>query len=169
MRGIYNIGNVKKTKRQKKKHVSQMSETEKQYLKNKIKTIKTRDITVSKHILNKKKDIGFKMENIFEILNEDKIENLIVEYNETQNDELIDKRVLLRGNKSYNVRFKSKEGSFVSSANICFVISLNTYRIVTVYWNKSKDNHKTINWSRYDKNLDIIKSLGKEVGFIFLQ
>lgn len=158
MRGIYDIGNIKKTKKQEKKHISQMSEAEKKYLKNKINAINTEDITFSKHILNKKKEIEFEMENIFEVLNEYDIENLIVEYNETPTNGLIDRRVLLRGDKSYNVRFKSGKGSFISPANICFVISLNTYRIITVYWNKSNDSHKTINWNRYNEDLDIIKA-----------
>lgn len=157
LKGICNVGDVRKTEGQDKKHISQMTEAEKKYLKDKIKSIDRKDITLTRHLTNKRKTIGFKMKNIIEVLNEENVDELIVEYNETPTNGVIDKRVLLRGGKSYNVRFESEKGSFISPANICFVVSLENYRVVTVYWNKTKDSHKTMNWNRYNKDLKIIK------------
>ena len=157
MKGIYNIGDIRRTEGQDKKHISQMTEAEKKYLKDKIKSIDRKDITLARHLTNKQKNIGFKMKNIIEVLNEENVDELIVEYNETPTNGVIDKRVLLRGDKSYNVRFESEKGSFISPANICFVVLLDTYRVVTAYWNKTEDSHRTINWSRYNKDLKIIK------------
>lgn len=157
MKGVYEIGNIRKTNGQIKKHESQMNEEEKIYIEKKIRKIDVKDIKLSHHLRKKKKDIGFKIKDILDTLKSEDLQELIIEYNETPMRGKIDRRVLLRGDRASSVEFKSGDRVFFSPANICFVISLDTSQIITVYWNKVSDTHKTINWNRYDKNLDIIK------------
>ena len=41
--------------------------------------------------------------------------------------------------------------------NLCAVIDYERGKVITAYWNDVDDNHDTLDLSRYDKNLQIIK------------
>lgn len=158
MRGVYNIGNIKKTKEQQKKHIEQMNEEEVAYLDEKLNLINLNKLELSYHLLLRQDEIGFNFKDIINALKNEENERQIIEYNETPNTNSEDFRVLIRSTKSKNVTFKTKNDTFFTAkANICFVLSLKTNQIITVYWNKVGDSHRTIDWKRYNKDLEIIK------------
>ena len=146
--GHFEVGNVKHTTNQVKKHMSQMSSEEIDYMKDKLRNL---NITLSRHL--KEKEDTFYM---VDFQNEMKdLNNLnIIEYNETlTRNKFLDYRVLLRTNNTYEVNVDGRK----EICQLCFVVSIKTGKIVTAYWNKSNDVHKSLNLSRYDKNIKIIK------------
>lgn len=158
MNGVYNVGDIKKTYNQEKKHVSQMEEYEIVYLAEKLKAIKISHIKMSNHLFSKQKELDFNMDDILNSMKRSDIETLIVEYNKTPvRENYCDYRVLIRTDEERMIDFKTREGrSFTALANMCFVISIKTSQIVTLYWNIQDDSHKTMNWNRYNENLRII-------------
>lgn len=152
MNAKYHKGVIKKTENQRKKHVKQMTRKEQWYLREQIKNLP--NIKFTKHALNNDVDV-----TIEQIKNTIKEYNYIIEYNEAINQNgKVDRRVLMRSSTIYNVDFKRVDGSIVKgNANLCFVISIVTGRIITTYYNYIRDNHETIDYRRYDKNLKIIK------------
>ena len=153
----YFVGKIKETEGQVKKHCSQMSQREKEYLLIKIFESQVSGLTFGKHALEKITEETSPKE-ILSIISKISTSN-IVEYNEVARDGEIDKRVLIRDNESKNVVFATSEdlkNTIVAKANLCVVISIKNDRIITCYWNKENDCHKSIHMDRYDKNLKII-------------
>ena len=148
-KGTFRKGFIKTTYNQKKKHYTQFSEEEFNYLENKIKNITT--VYPSWHLVEKE-DILVKRKDILKVLKDSNIKELIIEYNVTGNKPKKDKRVLLRSRDEYLV--ESNEGTV--KCNLCFVISILKNEIITAYYNNINDNHSSINWERYDKNLKIV-------------
>ena len=148
--GTINKGKVSKTEGQVKKHRIQMDENEKEFLKGKLNNLKQDKLVISQHL--EYKFIGYDMSVVSELPFRDNVKDLIIEYNETPMDNFTDRRVLLRSIESYKVNIKGK----IQNCNICVVYSLVTNRIVTVYWNLVNDNHRSINWNRYSRDLKII-------------
>ena len=150
--GKFKQGEIKVTQGQRKKHVSQMSDYELRRLCRRIKGIKR--LNASWHLSQKmkKKEISFTYEMIYDVL-KNIHKSHIIEYNLSMFNEQEESRVLLRTHKSYPVQIDGKGQVY---CNLCFVIALNTGRIVTAYWNDAKDNHKSINLNRYDEKLEII-------------
>jgi hypothetical protein len=144
---------AKITENQIKKHFTQMTKNEIEFLKMKINRIKNY-ITVSTHLTNKCNKINILTCN--DILNND---YEIIEYNETANYNGIDKRVLIRSINSFDTIFIDTITNIktIEKCNICFVVSIVTGIIVTGYFNKCNDFHNTINFNRYNKNIVIIK------------
>lgn len=153
----YFVGKIKETKGQVKKHYSQMSQREKEYLLIKIFESQVSGLTFGKHALEKiTKETSEK--DILSLISRISTSN-IIEYNEVAKDGKIDKRVLIRDNESKYVVFATSEdlkNTIVAKANLCVVISVENDRIITCYWNKENDCHKFIHMNRYDKNLKII-------------
>ena len=148
-KGNINRGYVKTTVNQQKKHYTQMSKEELTFLKSQIQNIK--DIKPSWHLENKA-SIEYKMEDVFKVVTDLDLENRIIEFNTTPSRGAIDKRVLLRSKEVYSVDINGKQ----TNCNLCFVISIKTHELITVYYNEYNDSHNTIDWKRYDKNLKII-------------
>ena len=148
-KGNINRGYVKTTVNQKKKHYTQMSKEELTFLKSQIQNIK--DIKPSWHLENKA-SIEYKMEDVFKVVTDSDLENRIIEFNVTPSRGALDKRVLLRSKEVYLVDIDGKE----VDCNLCFVISLKSHQLITVYYNEYNDSHDTIDWKRYDENLKII-------------
>lgn len=148
-KGIINKGFVKRTFNQKKKHYTQLSEDELNYLENKLKGLK--NIRPSWHLVEKK-DILVKRLDIFNVIKDSNLKELIIEYNVTLSRNGADKRVLLRSRDIYNVNIGDKN----LKCNLCFVISISRGEIITAYYNSAEDNHDTINWERYDKDLKVM-------------
>lgn len=158
MRGIYNIGNIKRTKGQQKKHIKQMSQDEVSYLEKKLRRINLKKVKLSNHLKERQAEIGFDFNHIIGVLRNKDIDKSIIEYNETvDRSGFTDRRILLRNKKYQNVTFKTKNNTFFKAkANMCFVVSIETNQIITVYWNKVSDRHRSINWSRYNEDLEIV-------------
>ena len=151
-KGHIKRGVVKRTQNQEKKHFSQFTTEELVYLENKIKSINTNCLKPSYH-LSSKTDIKYKIDDIAAVLKDDEVKNRIIEYNYTKTRYKTDERVLLRSKEEYQVLVNGK----TLKCNLCFVISILTNEIITVYYNESKDNHNTIDWTRYNNNLEIIR------------
>jgi hypothetical protein len=151
------IGKVKQTKDQKKKHVNQMTKEEIAYLKKQIMLFPTWKAKMSKHL--KRKMVTLNLNDVEDMLLDRKAEDFIVEYNETPLETGgTDRRLLLRSTKSQKVKFKTRNNRMVEAqANLCFVISLDHFEIITAYWNKVTDDHENIDWKRYSQHLTIIK------------
>lgn len=141
------------TNNQIKKHFTQMTKNEIEFLKLKIDRIKNY-ITVSEHLTSKCNKINTLTVN--QILNS---EYDIIEYNETPNYNGTDKRVLIRSKMQFDTIFVDTITNLktIEQCNICVVISIVSGIIITGYLNKCNDAHYTINFNRYDKNLSIIK------------
>lgn len=155
-------GNDKFTKNQIKKHYTQMNDKEKEIINKKIKEIN--DIKLSNHVIDYLKDNYFDFgNNDFKkyILNylkrNNELKNDIIEFNKTINKyNGIDYRVLIRMNDDFYVRCKD---NIIRMCNLCCVINLNDFKLVTMYFNRKSDKHKTLDYSRYDEALDIEKCL----------
>lgn len=153
MRGEYKRGDISITKNQQKKHYTQMTNGEKEYIINKLNQYSISNICLSNHVIENK-NREFSMSDIYSILKKDELIDLIIEYNTNGKD----RRILIRDNSIHTVDFLDSKGNFIckENANLCFVISINSGRIITVYWNIHGDNHDTIDWRRYDAQLKII-------------
>jgi hypothetical protein len=151
----YSLGTIKTTTGQQKKHISQMKNQEVSYLLNKINKLNFSRLYVSKHLLEK--DISFKVADIYTILKTNDYE--IIEYNETEMFDSLDQRVLIRSKAQFLVQFiDEKTGrKYNVQSNMCFVLSLRFNKVITLYWNMTKDSHKSINWKRYNSSLKVIK------------
>lgn len=152
-KGNLNKGLIKKTDNQVKKHISQMSLSEVERLEKRLKKININKVTYSHHLHNK--DISFYNECLTEIL-QDINAREIIEYNQTtMRNGRVDNRVLLREASGRDALLKDNGSTVKKKANLCVVISLDTSRIITAYWNSVCDSHKTMDWTRYDKDLKI--------------
>lgn len=136
-------GQISKTKGQVKKHYTQCTKTELQYLEIILKSLGC--IKLSTHA--KKKNITINIDDIKKALKDINLKDNIIEYNETNGD----KRVLVRSKEVYPTNV---EGVTIY-CNLCFVISLLKKEVVTAYYNSTKDNHDNIDLRRYNKNLKI--------------
>lgn len=159
-RGNNFIGVVKKTKDQKKKHIEQMSGKDVESISDWIRSLCVEELEFSNH-LNRNKEMSFDKDDIIHILKSSELDEMIIEYNETMSSRgEVDCRVLLRGLDTKDVIVTCNEKKQTQNpSNLCFVLSLTNNRIVTAYWNKSNDSHKTIDWKRYDKSL-IVRTYG---------
>lgn len=118
-----------------KKHYTQMTQSEIWNIRKKIN--ERRKYSASQHILNRmaEKDISeFEIENVFRDY------DIIEFYKKNSNN-----RVLIRGRKAIN------------GSNTVISIRLDNGHIITGYKNRANDNHRTINWNNYEKDLDILK------------
>lgn len=119
-----------------KKHYLQMTNNEKRFINNKIKTIT--NYFFSNHSEKRMKQKYISKYRVMRVLN---FHN-IVEFNFHNNDA----RVLLR------------EIDLVGNKNsVCVVVSLVTGKIITAYKNDNMDIHSTIDWGQYDDTIDIIE------------
>lgn len=148
--GRINKGEVKETREQVKKHVSQMTKDEVNFLVNRLRDLDISKLQISYHLQQKFID---KDENLLvnSLLRED-LADLVVEYNETEQKYGTDRRVLIRLPEEILVDL----GYFSRYCNLCIVYSFVKNKVITAYYNKVGDNHSTIDMSRYDKNLKII-------------
>lgn len=145
-KGKTHIGEVKKSQFQTKKHISQMSEFEKQLILNYFrKHTLHQKLMITKHLQQKIAQdevvlIEALMRSIVETPN-------IIEFNQTRNE----KRVVFRSSESAIVDINGSE----QSVQLCLVIALETATMVTAYFNTTNDNHETINPKRYNSHMKI--------------
>lgn len=141
----FNVGTVKRTTGQVKKHRSQMTphevkrlETQREVI---LKQWLTRGMKLSEHLKTKLMNGGtrFSHRNAMQSM----LKGEIIEYNITGADQ----RILIRGVDSYMV-----DGKLVVQ---CTVVSLRSGKIITSFLNDFYDNHSKIDMRRYDKSLKI--------------
>jgi len=147
---------IRQTEGQTKKHIKQMNSQEITYLKERIQKINTNTIRTSLHLKQKlgneiegldlDKDIKDALTNTYEIL----------EYNYTKNNNIEDKRVLIRSSIAKSMTFRRDNKTIIGKGNICIVLSILDNRVITAYYNRANDGHRTLDMKRYDKTLKII-------------
>ena len=148
-----NWGKVSTTQNQYKKHYSQMNSRELKYLVNKVKSI--RHYQLSTHLLEKI-DLGlvsFDLEQVERLLNGIK-QDMIIEYNYNQLNH--SRRVLIRDNKSVEVKVREKDKCEIRPCNLCLVVDIDSHIVITGYYAYANDNHATLDWSRYSRYLKIL-------------
>lgn len=140
----YQINKVKKeTPNQVKKHVSQFSETEFHILHAFVNGICGSKLQITPHA---KSHISFINQSIVQQTLDD---CELIEFNITNQNP----RLLIRSRKQLNVVIDGN----LDIAHVCMVIDIKNLRVITSYANTCSDNHQTLNWDRYDPDLDILK------------
>ncbi|WCS66458.1 hypothetical protein [Enterococcus phage DEfc27b] len=143
----FQIGTVKKTQGQVKKHITQCTPQEKEQLnkaKDRVKDLwLKRGIKTGYHLQDKIRNGETKFSYLRAM--EAMMHGEIIEYNETG----ADKRVLIRSGIGY-------VGESIDDIVVqCIVVSLFSGKVITSYLNKASDRHKTLDPRRYNKNLKI--------------
>lgn len=128
-------------KRGKKKHYSQMTPEEKNYLFSKLKAVKKWGI--STHALDRIYEKG--IEATYSDLVSSIHNSYIIEYHVAQFDGKDDKRVVLRSKARVNRTY-----------NLHVVFSISRQRIVSVWMNHVNDKHSTIDMTDYSRKVKII-------------
>lgn len=127
--------------RGKKKHGTQMTKREKEYL---FKTLRSVEKwTISSHALDRIKEKGIKVtyEDVVSTIHNSEI----IEYHIARYKEEDDVRVLLRGKTIVN-----------RNSNVHFVYSLTRGEIVSSWLNRADDFHASLDWRDYSKDLKIV-------------
>lgn len=144
-KAIYHKGVRTTTKGQQKKHYTQMTQEEIDYLYNEI--LKISRLRVQSHMWDKidKYELdAFFVRNILDRITKESI----VEYNNGKRHE---RRVVLADKRN------PIEASDGSTMYLTVVIDIDDQYFVTLWVNDINDNHDTLNMNYYDKNLQIIK------------
>ena len=142
------VGQVKKTNNQIKKHVSQMSFIELNHIVSFFKNETAKhDITLSYHLRDKVMNGEVVLNtpmlaNIFDNVNQS-----IIEYNVTNGTP----RLLLRSLSQENIMIDNQ----YQNTNLCIVIDLLSFRIITAYHNLANDFHDEIDYNIYDENMKV--------------
>lgn len=153
-RGTTNRGVQSETKNQIKKHIKDVSCTELREILDIVELNNLHYIQLSNHVRDKV-EVSFSLRHIQELLESNNLENLIIEVNvnfSNDNDsDPEDIRILVRDSEAVYTTITNKRTGQVSQipCNMCFVYSLTSNRLITVYWNPANDNHDSIDWNRY--------------------
>lgn len=153
-RGTTNRGVQSETKNQIKKHIKDVSCTELREILDIVELNNLHYIQLSNHVRDKV-EVSFSLRHIQELLESSNLENLIIEVNvnfPNDTDSVPDDiRILVRDSEAVYTTITNKRTGQVSHipCNMCFVYSLTSNRLVTVYWNPANDNHDSIDWNRY--------------------
>lgn len=162
MYGVTKGGKVKGTDFQWKKHFSMFSERDKRELSKMASELSDGYLKMSKHLREKidKKEVSLDIGNIRETLKcSDCVEN-IIEYNETftYKKNRIVQRILLKLKSPVKLYLLNKKGFF--DCNIFVVIEVTTKEIVTAYPNIVTDTHRTLDITRYCKDM-VVRGIQK--------
>lgn len=153
-RGTTNRGVQSETKNQIKKHIKDVSCTELREILDIVELNNLHYIQLSNHVRDKV-EVSFSLRHIQELLESSNLKNLIIEVNvnfPNDTDSVPDDiRILVRDSEAVYTTITNKRTGQVSHipCNMCFVYSLTSNRLVTVYWNPANDNHDSIDWNRY--------------------
>lgn len=128
-----------------KKHVRQMTNSERRILYSLVRNVNNWSFT----------DYSFKRVDERLVSKQDTIKAIkhgsLIEYHYKNGDH----RVLIRGVHLIDRRYVA-----------CVVVSLVTQKVITVYVNEHHDHHYTLDWSKYDKSIDILKKLEGKVAAV---
>lgn len=153
-RGTTNRGVQSETKNQIKKHIKDVSCTELREILDIVELNNVHHIQLSNHVRDKV-EVSFSLRRMQELLESSNLENLIIEVNvnfPNDTDSVPDDiRILVRDSEAVYTTITNKRTGQVSQipCNMCFVYSLTSNRLITVYWNPANDNHDSIDWNRY--------------------
>lgn len=132
-----------------KKHHSQMDYDEIVKLVDIFNSIKTNDMNIGNHLLNKlENELCIDIDHLYKLIYYEEL----IEFNNGKDGN--DCRILIR----HNDIIKAKLNGVVKDCNLCFVYSLKTNDFITAYLNCANDHHKTLDLNEYS-NLDIKKIL----------
>lgn len=148
-KGEIKKGTVRKTSNQFKKFVTQFKGDDFEKCLIAINNTLHNRIYVSSH-LRRKSAVSYDMKEICNVLKSSKYD--IIEYNYVQYPDHRDNRVVVKSWDSYNVNVDGKD----TECNMIFVLSVTNHQIVTLWYNSIDDDHKTLNMSRYNKNIEVI-------------
>lgn len=138
------VGNIKITKGQVKKHCSQMTTKEKDMLVKVVRNTNIDNLKYASHIHRE-----FITETLVKTIKNctpDNIKDFSI--STIHKNEM---RVLIRSNYQDIVELDGK----VQKCNLCFVLQLNTNTIITTWYNSINRKKDKVNMNRYCKNLKI--------------
>ena len=144
-KAVYFKGQVTTNEKQHKKHYTQMTEAELNYLIGKVKQI-PRTHLARGHAADKFELYDIPKNYVNTVLRSLTKDN-IVEYNTGRWEK--ERRVTLHCNDV----IECEDGELV---NATFVIDLDTYEVVTIWVNSIYDKHENVNMTYYDENLKIL-------------
>lgn len=148
-KGEIKKGTVRKTNNQFKKFVTQFKGDDFEKCLIAINNTLHKKIYASSH-LKRKSAVSYDMKEICDVLKSNKFD--IIEYNYVQYSDHRDNRVVVKSWDSYNVNVDGKD----TECNMIFVLSVTNHQIVTLWYNSIDDDHKTLNMSRYNKNIEVV-------------
>lgn len=131
-----------------KKHLTQMSNVEKKFVWERIKSrramVNHRNIQVNGHAkerMSNRPRFNVDLPIIIDTIKNSRFyEYKIIR----EGDTIVDERVLLRSDKVYN------------GSNLVLVYSIKKNRVITLWANKSDDNHSTLDLSSYNEDMKIV-------------
>lgn len=133
---------------QQKKHVSQLTDMEKELITHQLITHTfLQTLTISEHLQEK---ILFGEVDLIEPMIDsiiDHPETSLIEYSRLHKEN----RVLLRSPLNYPMFINGS----LHKTSLCIVINLNTSEIVTAYFNKTNDQHDNLHTEDYDAYLTV--------------
>ena len=144
------VGNIKITKGQVKKHCSMMNKKELDMLVKVVKSIDTNNLKYANHI--HREFINDTLKKTIKNCTIDNIKDFSI--STIHRDDL---RVLIRSNYKDIVELDGK----VQQCNLCFVIALNTNTIITTWYNSVNRQKKNVNMNRYTNFKIDLKTLKK--------
>ena len=148
------IGNIKITKGQVKKHCSQFTRKEKELLVQVVKSTNTNNLKYASHIHRE-----FINETLVKTIKNCTSENIKdFSFSTIHKNDL---RVLIRSNYKDTVELDGK----VEKCNLCFVLALNTNTIITTWYNSINRKKDKVNMNRYTNfkiDLNTLKKLLKK-------
>jgi len=158
MNNVNKFGRFKKgwkenKKGQEKKHHSQMTKEELDYLVYHLKQMKY-NFKIDEHLKIKRKrnEISFDILTIQKTLGSKSLIKRIKEYSSmTRQDGIVDRRVLVQSLKKERVYIKNYGYKL---CYLYFVISIDRSEIITAYYSSNK--HKKFNGKRYSSDLQIL-------------
>lgn len=126
----------------KRKHCSQLEETEIKVIWERLKNIENWNIRT--HALDRleEKGIHATYNDLVSVIHDASIIEYKIDYNSTINR--CDERVVVRANSIVNYCY-----------NLNVVYSISQQRIITVWINHINDRHKTLRWELYDENMKV--------------
>lgn len=148
------IGNIKITKGQIKKHCSQFTRKEKEMLVQVVRSTNTNNLKYAKHIHRE-----FINDTLVKTIQNCTIDNIKdFSISSIHRDDL---RVLIRSNYQDTVELDGK----VTKCNLCFVLALNTNTIITTWYNSINRKKDKVNMNRYTNfkiDLNTLKKILKK-------
>ena len=144
------VGNIKLTKGQVKKHCSMMNKKELDMLVKVVKSIDTNNLKYANHI--HREFINDTLKKTIKNCTIDNIKDFSI--STIHRDDL---RVLIRSNYKDIIELDGK----VQQCNLCFVIALNTNTIITTWYNSVNRQKKNVNMNRYTNFKIDLKTLKK--------
>lgn len=131
-----------------KKHSLQMTRAEKKYISKRLRKKRARvsqsNIVIGYHanqMILERPRFNVDIPIIIETIKNSKFyEYKIIR----EGDKIVDERVLLRSNKSYD------------GSNVVIVYSMKWNKVITVWFNSVDDNHETLDLSIYNEDMQIV-------------